>query len=152
MFALLGEWPPAALIAAVNESVWEHLKLAFWPALIYASIEWPFFRRKIKDFWIAKIYGIFAMPIIITSFFYGYKTLIGHNILWVDISLFVFAVFAGQMFSYRLLLRQSFASGIRILAIVLLVLMITAFSLLTFFPPHCPLFCDSATGQYGILR
>jgi hypothetical protein len=152
VFALLGEWPPAALIAAVNESVWEHLKLAFWPALIYALIEWPFFRRKIKDFWIAKIYGIFAMPIIITSFFYGYKTFIGHNILWVDISLFVFAVFAGQMFSYRLLLRQSFASGIRILAIVLLVLMITAFSLLTFFPPHYPLFCDSATGQYGILR
>ncbi len=152
VFARLGEWPPAALIASVNESVWEHFKLAFWPALIYALIEWPFFRRKIKDFWIAKIYGIFAMPIIITSFFYGYKTFIGHNILWVDISLFVFAVFSGQMFSYRLLLRQSFASGMRILAIVLLVLMITAFSLLTFFPPHCPLFRDSATGQYGILR
>jgi len=151
-FALFGEWPPVALIAAVNESVWEHLKLAFWPALIYALIEWPFFRRKIKDFWIAKIYGIFTMPIIITSFFYGYKTLMGHNILWVDISLFVFAVFAGQMFSYRLLLRQSFAAGIKTLAIILLVLMVTVFSLLTFFPPHCPLFCDPQTGLYGILR
>ena len=35
VFDLSGEWPPLALIAAVNESVWEHLKLGFWPALIY---------------------------------------------------------------------------------------------------------------------
>lgn len=152
VFALFGEWPPVAIIAAVNESVWEHLKLAFWPALIYALIEWPFFRRKIKDFWIAKIYGIFAMPVIITSLFYGYKTLIGYNILWVDISLFVFAVFTGQMISCGLLLRQSFDSGLKILAMILLVMMIAAFSLFTFFPPHCPLFCDLQTGQYGILR
>ncbi len=152
LFALLGEWPPIALIAAVNESVWEHLKLAFWPALIYAFIEWPFFRRQVEDFWIAKIYGIFAMPVIIISLFYGYKILIGHNILWMDISLFVLAVFAGQMFSYRLLLRRSFPFGIKILALILLAVMIIAFSLFTFFPPQCPLFCDSATGQYGILR
>ena len=61
-FALLGEWPPVALIAAVNESVWEHLKLAFWPALIFALIEWPFFRGKTKNFWAAKSIGIFTMP------------------------------------------------------------------------------------------
>jgi len=151
-FALFGEWPPVALIAAVNESVWEHLKLAFWPALIYALIEWLFFRREAKNFWIAKAFGILTMPIVITPVFYGYKTLIGRNILWVDISLFVFAVFAGQMFSYRLLLCQSFVAEIKILAIILLVLMIAAFSIFTFFPPHYPLFCDSRTGQYGILR
>jgi hypothetical protein len=149
VFSLLKEWPPIALIAAVNESVWEHLKLAFWPAVIYALIEWPFFRRTIKDFWIAKIYGIFAMPVIIASFFYGYKTLIGHHVLWADIFLFVFAVFVGQVFCYRLLLRRSFPFGVKILAIILLVVMIAAFSLFTFFPPQYPLFRDSATGQYG---
>jgi hypothetical protein len=152
VFFLLGEWPPIALIAAVNESVWEHLKLAFWPALFYALFEWPFFRGKIKDFWIAKIFGIFVMPVIIASFFYGYKTLIGHHILWVDISLFVFAVFVGQVFSYRLLLRRSFPFGVKILAIILLVVMIAAFSLFTFFPLQYPLFRDSASGQFGILR
>ena len=152
MFALLGEWPPIALIAAVNESVWEHLKLAFWPSIIYALIEWLFFRRETKNFWAAKTFGILTMPIIITSFFYGYKAFLGYNILWVDISLFVFAVFTGQMISCGLLLRQSFDSGLKILAMILLVMMIAAFSLFTFFPPHCPLFCDLQTGQYGILR
>jgi hypothetical protein len=151
VFALAGEWPPVALIAAVNESVWEHLKIAFWPALIYALIEWPFFRKHTKNFWTAKSIGIFTMPVIIALFFYGYTSFIGYNILWLDISLFVFAVFTGQIISCRLLLLQSIASRIKILATILLVLMIAAFSLFTFFPPHCPLFCDPPTGQYGIL-
>ena len=35
-----GAWWPLALVAAVNESVWEHLKLAFWPSVIYAAVEY----------------------------------------------------------------------------------------------------------------
>jgi hypothetical protein len=152
VFAFVGEWPPAALIAAVNESVWEHLKLAFWPALIYAFVEWLFLRKHLKNFWTAKAFGILTMPVIITSIFYGYKAFTGHHILWVDISLFVFAVFAGQIVSSILLLRQFIGVKVKILAAILLVLMIAAFSLFTFFPPHCPLFRDARTGQYGILN
>ena len=152
VFDLSGEWPPAALIAAVNESVWEHLKLAFWPALLFSLVEWPFFRRSLKNFWTAKAIGILAMPLVIVSIFYGYTALVGHNILWLDISLFVLAVMIGQMLSCRILLRQSLASGIKIPAMILLALMIAAFSLLTFLPPHGPLFRDPRTGQYGILR
>jgi len=29
LFDWLGQWPPIGLISAVNESVWEHTKLAF---------------------------------------------------------------------------------------------------------------------------
>jgi len=151
VFALLGEWPPSALIAAVNESVWEHLKLAFWPALFFALIEWTFLRKETKYFWTAKAYGMISMPIIIASFFYGYTAISGHNILWLDISLFVFAVFAGQMISYRLMLRHSISFKAKFLAVILLVLMVASFSLFTFFPPHCFLFCDPRTGQYGII-
>ncbi|MEM4188473.1 MAG: DUF6512 family protein, partial [Candidatus Hadarchaeum sp.] len=37
-FELSGNFRPLALIAAVNESTWEHLKLAFWPAFIFYAI------------------------------------------------------------------------------------------------------------------
>jgi len=151
-FDLFNKWPPVALIAAVNESTWEHLKLAFWPALIYAFIEWPFLWRYAKNFWAAKAAGIFVMPLTIVSVFYGYTALAGHNVLWADISLFVLAVFVGQMLSCRILLRRPFPSGVKVVAVIWLALMIAAFSLLTFFPPHCPLFCDPRTGQYGILK
>jgi hypothetical protein len=148
-FEFFGEWPPVALIAAVNESVWEHLKLAFWPALVFALIEWPFLRGSVKNFWAAKTIGILAMPFVIVSVFYGYTALAGRNVLWVDISLFVLAVFVGQMISYRLLVGRPLGSVISILAMILLILMVAAFSLLTFFPPHCPLFFDPRTGNYG---
>lgn len=105
-----------------------------------------------KNFWTAKAVGIFAMPLFIVVVFYGYTALAGRNILWMDISVFVLAVLAGQMLSYRILLRPAVASGVKTIALILLVLMIVAFSLLTFFPPHCPLFCDPRTGQYGLLK
>ncbi len=151
VFDLFGRWPALAVIAAVNESVWEHLKLAFWPALIYAFIEWIFLHRSAKNFWVAKAIGIFSMPVLIVVTFYGYTSLAGRHILWVDISLFVLAVFVGQMISGRLLQRRSFVPLVRTSAIFLLIAMIVAFSLLTYFPPRCPLFCDPRTGQYGIL-
>lgn len=39
----LGKWKPVGLIAPVNESVWEHLKMGFWPTLIYGIIEFFLF-------------------------------------------------------------------------------------------------------------
>jgi hypothetical protein len=152
VFELFNGWPPLALIAAVNESTWEHLKLAFWPALVYALIEWRFFGRRVKNFWPAKAVGILAMPLIIVAVFYGYTVLAGHNVFWADISLFVLAVFAGQMLSYRILCRRPLPSGANVAALVVLALLVAAFLLLTFFPPRCPLFCDPRTGQYGILK
>src|SRR6056297_1692189 len=38
VFDWTGGWRPAALFAAVNESIWEHLKLAFWPGLAWALL------------------------------------------------------------------------------------------------------------------
>ena len=151
-FDFLGGWPPVALFAAANESVWEHLKLVFWPSLIYAIIEWRVFRGDIKGFWTAKTLGILSMPAIIVLGFYGYTTIAGRNMLWADISLFIAAVFIGQMISVRLMRRRSFPPAIKILTIALIASMIVAFSLMTFFPPHAPLFREPRTGQYGILR
>lgn len=152
MFELLGRWPPVALIAAVNESVWEHLKLAFWPALIYAMVEFPFLKGIVKNFWTAKAFGILSMPIIIVFFFYSYTSLIGHHILWVDIALFGFSVSIGQMISFLLMIRRPFSFNIRLIGAMLLIIMILAFSLFSYMPPRFPLFRDSVSGQYGFLK
>ena len=47
-------WRPIAIIAAVNESTWEHFKMAFWPSLIFAVIEYPFIKDATNNFFIAK--------------------------------------------------------------------------------------------------
>lgn len=152
LFELTGQWPPVALFGAVNESVWEHLKLAFWPALTYALAEYPFLKNITKNFWTSKSLGILSMPLIIVILFYGYTALIGHHILWADIALFGFAVSIGQMISSRMMTRSALSRKVKVLGAVLLISMILAFSLLTYFPLHFSLFRDPTSGQYGFLK
>ena len=51
VFEWSGNWAPVGVIAAVNESVWEHFKIAFWPALFYAHIRVPVFQTLHQQFY-----------------------------------------------------------------------------------------------------
>ena len=105
-------WRPMALIAAVNESTWEHFKMAFWPGLIFALIEYPFIKNDSKNFVLAKFAGLMAMPIITMILFYGYTALTGTHMLWADIIVFILSVIGGQWLSYLILTRlQKTAAG-----------------------------------------
>jgi len=150
VFEWFGEWPPLALIAAVNESVWEHLKLAFWPGMMYALIIYPLLKSKTKNFWIAKTVGLYAMPIFIIVMFYSHLAIAGKSNLVYDITTFVLAVAVGQLLSYYLMIKDIFQRRFKIIAIVLLILITAVFCLFTFFPPKFPLFRDFVTGKYGI--
>ena len=46
----------AAPFSGVNESTWEHMKLLYWPLLLFAVIQ-SFFFRDVKSFWCIKLYG-----------------------------------------------------------------------------------------------
>jgi hypothetical protein len=126
--------------------------LAFWPALIYALIEYPFLKNATKNFWTSKSFGILSMPLIIVILFYGYTALIGHHILWADIAIFGFAVSIGQIISFRVMTRRPVSQRVKVIGGVLFVIMILAFSLFTYLPPHFSLFRDSTSGQYGFLK
>jgi hypothetical protein len=150
-FEWSGYWPPLALFAAVNESTWEHLKLAFWPALLFALIELPALRNRVRNFWAAKTLGLLTTPVLIVALFYAYSAILGRHSLLMDIAIFVLAVGLGHLVSYRAMARRPFGSrGRRILAVVLAA-MVAAFALLTYLAPSFILFEDPATGQYGIL-
>ena len=51
VFEWTGYWRPVAWLAAVNESVWEHFKLAFWPSLFFAVVEYAAIRKSANNFW-----------------------------------------------------------------------------------------------------
>jgi hypothetical protein len=151
VFAWSGYWPPMAVIAPVNESVWEHLKLAFWPALAFALIEYAALRERANNYWVAKGVALFSMPALIVALFYAYTAVAGDNVLAVDIVVFVVSVAVGQWISYRILLARKARGLVGGLALVALVTMVAAFSLLSYYPPRLPLFRDSVTGQHGLL-
>ncbi|MGD2175772.1 MAG: DUF6512 family protein [Candidatus Brocadiaceae bacterium] len=144
----LGRSPFVGLFAAVNESVWEHLKLAFWPAMGYALLEWLFLRKS-PGFFAAKAAGICLMPVLIVVLHYGYRLVLPHHVVWLDILIFLVAVAGGQFASYLLLtagltMRRGNIAGLAVLA-----LLAVLFGVFTLRPPRLPIFRDSTTGGYG---
>lgn len=145
-------WRPMAVIAAVNESTWEHFKMAFWPGLIFASIEYFFLKVKTRKFMVAKFLGLLAMPIITMVLFYGYTAFTHHNLI-ADVIVFFLSVIGGQFVSYKILISEKKYQPLTgQLALAGLVVMIAAFSLLSYFPMKNFLFEHPPnTGEYGIL-
>ena len=142
---------PVASIAAVNESVWEHLKLGFWPALVYAALEYSRFGKSANNFHFAKTIGIYLIPITIVVLFYAYTAILGHDLLIADIAIFVVAVVVGQLVSYRLLTASPLPARLNRFAPIALAVLGILFVLFTFYPPQVPLFRDPISGGYGIV-
>jgi hypothetical protein len=149
-FELSGQQPVVGVFSAVNESVWEHLKLGFWPALVWTLIEYRAIRKSTNNFLFAKTLGIYLIPIVIPILFYSYTAVLGESVLVIDILTFVVAVIVGQLVSYKLLTYRELPDMLNTIAPVALVLLGVAFVLFTFYPPHLPLFQDPVTGDYGI--
>jgi hypothetical protein len=151
VFEWSGGWEPVGVIAAVNESVWEHFKIAFWPALFYAIFEYPFLRRSTSNFMVAKAIGIYVMPVAIAVIFYSYTAIVGEEILIVDILIFFVAVAFGQLASYKILTVRRWPRWTGRLGLVMVIALAVAFGVFTFYPPHLPIFRDAVTGGYGIV-
>lgn len=145
-----GSYKPLALFCAVNESVWEHLKMGFWPALFFAIAEYFVFGKKLKNFWVAKTLALYIMPILIVILYYSAKAILGDHSFWIDIAIFNIAIAVSQIISCRIITSYTDYGKYRTPAYIFLAILIAAFSLFTFFPPNLELFKDSNTGNYGI--
>jgi hypothetical protein len=141
--------PIVGAFSAVNESVWEHLKLPFWPSLLWMLIEMYPLRKAVSNFFAAKAIGTIVMIVIIPAVFYAY-TAFTEEILAVDIATFMIAVIIGQIISYSLFKKGMPSKKTEIIAIFVIALLAIIFVTFTFYPPHLSIFQDSNTGQYGI--
>jgi len=150
LYAWSGNSPLVAPFAAVNESVWEHLKLVFWPALLWTLIEVGPLNTRVNNFWLAKALGAALMPLVIVSLFYFYMFLLGVNVFFLNIAIFVIAVLFGQYVSYRLLTGDERSPVASMLAPVIFVVLALLFIVFTFYPPSVGLFLDPVTQTYGI--
>lgn len=151
IFALSGDLRPVAIIAAVNESVWEHLKIAFWPAFIWAIIELFAFGIRAKNFLFAKGVSFTMSALIITGIYYITKSA-GIESLPVDIVNFFVSIAIAQIISYRLVLVQRGNKVLSVIGLLLIILNIAVFSTLSYYPLNNQIFLDPVSGGYGIIK
>ncbi len=148
-FEWSGGFRPTAFLCAVNESVWEHLKLAFWPLILFSILEYFLWGKEHKNFWPAKAIAAYAAPIFIIVSFYTYTAILGTHNLIIDIAIFVLAVLISFWLSYKIITDNKDYSRYNALAILLIILAAVLFILFTYNPPRLDLFKDH-NGSYGI--
>lgn len=139
------------VFSAVNESVWEHLKLGFWPAIAFALIELKYLKKSTRNFLFAKTVGTYLIPIVIIVIFYSYTAVLGESILVIDILSFMIAIIIGQLVSYKLLTSKTVPYNLDRVSLIALFLLGLAFVVFTFYPPSLGMFQDPITGEYGII-
>lgn len=139
-----------ASFSAVNESVWEHLKLLFFPMLLTTIIGYFYIGKKVPNFLCSKALEIITSMLFIVIFFYTYTGIIGISILFIDIASFFVAIILGEYLAYKLMIGN-FKCHNRVALIILTILLI-CFIIFTYYTPNIGLFKDPVTNQYGIIE
>lgn len=144
-----GKSPWIAPFSAVNESTWEHMKLLYFPAMIFALVQSVFFRDSPR-FWWVKLVGTAVGLLLIPTLFYLYNGAVGVSPDWLNISFFFLSVAAMFLLEWRLLIGGGHSPGNPVIPQILLLGVGVLFGVLTYITPHLPLFRDPLTGTYGI--
>ena len=144
LYDLSGESRAVALFAPVNESVWEHVKLLFFPFALYAIVEYFVLRPDLSSFLYAKSVALLLGPLLMIAFFYTYTGILGTHSLAIDLASTVAWVVLSFIVSYRLYTSPGPLSAywpFWTAAAALFMLLLFVF---TFAPPALPLFHSAA--------
>ena len=140
------------LVAPVNESIWEHLKLALVPVPLGWGIYYLLYRDSLdKNHWFTGcMVALITTFILILGLYYTYTEALGVELVVVDILVFMVAIFGGHHMARHFYKRYKqipfrYAFGIVILLIIL-------FVYFTVSPPELPIFLDGPSQTYGIYK
>lgn len=151
-YELSGENLFVGLFSAVNESVWEHLKLLYFPMLITTIIGYFYLGKDKTNLVCSKTIGIIVSMLFIIIFFYTYTGVLGKNIDIINITSFFVAVLLGEYISYigYALIKNSFKCN-KIKSIIILLILFFCFIVFTFYTPNIGIFKAPIAGGCGII-
>ena len=133
------------LFTPVSESTWEHIKLLFFPMLLYSFFMIWKLRTLYPCIASAAFTGILLGSALIPLIFYTYSGFLGQHILSLDIATFLVSVAAAFYKTYKLTLSCS-SSGVSLILKAAIFFLTAAFLLFTYLPPSLGLFRDPTKG------
>lgn len=135
------------LFTPVNESIWEHIKLLFFPMLLYSLFMIFKFKPKYPCIVSGLCSGILAGALFIPLFYYAYTYVLGKNVFVLDIAIFLFSILTAFLLSCKLTLSCRLSSHTFLLC-ALVCLLFVCFLVFTYHPPDMAVFQDpAAMGQ-----
>lgn len=125
----------------VSESTWEHMKLCFFPMLLYSI----FMNRQIgRDYpclYPASLFGTLLSSALIPVIFYTYSGILGNHFLILDIATFVVSVLLAFAVIYRFTISCRLQQYKHLLQ-VLVLCTAAAFFLFTLYSPDAGIFMN----------
>jgi len=139
----------AVIFGAVNESVWEHVKIITAAYIGYALLQLLWIKVPFRGYVAAKCCGLYitAGGVICISYLMNAS---GAGVTLTSITATILPVAAAQLTSYRLTVYCPSIGDFFLPAVLMLMLYYLMFFSFTAFPPRTDLFRDPTTGGYGI--
>ncbi len=148
LYEWLGGAKWIAPFSGVNESTWEHMKLLFWPMLIFAIVQSFFFKER-ADFWCIKLRGILLGLGLIPVIFYTYNGVIGKSPDWINIAIFFISAAAAYIYETTEFKKDASPCNKKS-SVLIFCIIASAFVIFTFMTPTLAIFRDPITNTYGI--
>jgi hypothetical protein len=134
------------LLTPVSESTWEHMKLLFFPMLLFVLLTPSKVRKELPGLVPALHLGILAGTALIPVFFYTYTGILGKDILWLDLADFFVSVITAFYTAYATVQNQMHGNqrvqSLQQILYLAVCLLFFFFVIFTYAPPALPLFQD----------
>ena len=149
LFGVLGhflyEWTNEntviGLFFPVSDSIWEHLKLIFFPSAIFFAFEYLLSEEKPQNYISSAIKGIFCGMISVVTLYYTFTGIIGKNIDFVNILIFFVAVIVTVSSRNKAIFEnRCFSMGCNAVIIGIFILTAFFFMLWSYNPPSLNIF------------
>ncbi len=141
LYELSGGCIILAPFVPVNESIWEHLKLLFFPYIFYILAEYFLCKAKPRGFLFSSVTGVLCGLVFIPLAFYSYTSVTGKSIFTADILIYFAAVLISfRIRSLRISAGRDKGIMLNISALIIILCISALFAGFTFFPPASPLF------------
>lgn len=150
------EWSGSFLlgsISAINESTWEHLKIAVIPILIWGIVEYVVGKKYQERLvtWGSILSKIITVTLVIIIGFYGYVAIFQEHSFVYDIILFYLAIMVAQSVGKKEAKKED-TKGKVWLSKALVIAIFILFVISSYLPPKLFLFQDGVTHRYGIFE
>lgn len=127
------------LFTPINESTWEHMKMLFYPMLLYSLFLIFKFRKTYSHITSSLCFGILMGTILIPIFFYAYTSVLGKDVFILDIGIFILSILIAFWLSYKLTLSCRLVPYTILLCCSVIVLLL-CFMFFTYHPPATRIF------------
>lgn len=129
-----------ALFAPVNESIWEHIKLLFFPMLFYSLFLYYRFSQEYPNILCRLFTGLLIGCLFIPVSYYAYTGILGYHFAAVDIAIFYLSVLLAFVVASCPKIVPSNPVCCNVITSLLVFLLVILFFVFTWYPPDIFLF------------